>query len=532
MSSLTDNPCASFGSELAGILSDKARATDILRAVLNAGWRLDFVRSEGTSVPRYVATATVGHREAIIMSDDRMDRLLCMIAERIRTTENSPQAILGLAGRYRHMAKDAPLLDREALVAAADACEKASDAMAMVADRFEETEQPRILAVDISITPKTPAFILSYRLPIRASWSMPVDKGAFDDGPVPDEPDPSRNWCSATDALEWGEKNKDRLFWLAVKCKSGTDMRLVCHGEGWQIKETAKSSRDEGCLTTLYRGDKGIFNDPGYAGTFEKDEAARVVIDILRERVASQESEDDGSTAEDDPQALLGAEKKYRQLADEAEGRGDLVAADKLDHAANTCKVAAEATIAADKSSADAQTLKIIEKQRAVRRADNNGFDLNDYEDKDIFGSVQACAPQGGDLFYILYHSSIRPSEPRWWGAPPTEEDVDKFYPPNDDISFPNEEEALAWADKWRNEMLWHVIKEESGTKMVLEFHYGTYVLRETVPSGRLTNVKRQYRGKTKVSDNIDSVDPFSNRKDATRHAIDIVNKRKASQHQ
>ncbi len=44
MSDFTDT-CAPFATELSDILSDKARATDILRAVLNAGWKLNLFRS-------------------------------------------------------------------------------------------------------------------------------------------------------------------------------------------------------------------------------------------------------------------------------------------------------------------------------------------------------------------------------------------------------------------------------------------------------------------------------------------------------
>ena len=253
----------------------------------------------------------------------------------------------------------------------------------------------------------------------------------------------------------------------------------------------------------------------------------------------------DEVTEEDSPQAMLRAEKKYRQLADEAEGRGDLVVADDMDRAAEACKIATEATITADKLSVDTQnqaSMKIIEKQRAIRRNGNtfetSDYDkASDYEDKDIFGGVKATSHGGG--FLIIYYSPIQQSEPRWWGAPGewNASTDNGFYPPSDDNDshvFSTAEDALTWAERWRDEILWHVIKEESGTNMEREFTGGSYIIKETVPAGqydRSGDMKRRYRGKNGVFDNTDSIEGFENRAEAARAAIDIVNIRKASQY-
>lgn len=267
-------------------------------------------------------------------------------------------------------------------------------------------------------------------------------------------------------------------------------------------------------------------------------------------------------TAEDGPQSLYVFSEKYRKMADEAGGDGGLVGADEFDAAADACTLAAEAMAKANKVVAQAQaqaTLKVIEEQRAAR----GGRNVNDYDCKPACAEEPAEAKVasvidtlstknnqatgriwaeriGGKGFAVRYDAPIKGAETRGWGVP---EDPHTFNPPRKcqgDALFDDAETAIKWAERWRDEMLWLVIKEESGTNLELSLiggdtGRGSILLSETVPGDEYDRegiMVRRYRGPNGESSDADGVGGFKDRREAAKFAIALVEKRKESRYQ
>lgn len=140
MSSLTDNSCASFGSELTSVLSGKASAIDILRAILNTGWRIELI-AEAVNKYKATATALVEGCEPLVSSDKRLDKLLFNIAEQIGGTASGPQVLYELSNKYRNKGNwdwsDVNLTRPNELDVAADACACAAKAVAEADKMFD-----------------------------------------------------------------------------------------------------------------------------------------------------------------------------------------------------------------------------------------------------------------------------------------------------------------------------------------------------------------------------------------------------------
>lgn len=245
-------------------------------------------------------------------------------------------------------------------------------------------------------------------------------------------------------------------------------------------------------------------------------------------------------TEEDGPQSLYVFSEKYRRMADEAGGDGDLigVGADEFDAAADACTVAAEAMEKANKVVACARTqatLKVIEEQREAR----GGRYVNDYDTqpaKNERATGRIWAEQvGGEGFQALYDPPIKGAGTRGWATP---EDPNVFKPPIEcrgNALFDDAETAIKWAEKWRDKMLWLVIKEESGTSLELSTITGRILLTEMVPGDeydRGSVMVRRYRGPNGSSSDADSVEGFKYHKDAAKFAIALVEKRKESKYQ
>ena len=240
-------------------------------------------------------------------------------------------------------------------------------------------------------------------------------------------------------------------------------------------------------------------------------------------------------TEEDGPQSLYVFSEKYRKMADEAEGDGDL-GADEFDAAADACTVAAEAMVEANKVVAQAQAAtKVIEEQRTAC----GGRYVNDYDTqpaKNERATGRIWAEQiGGKGFAVNYDSPIKGALTRGWCMP---DDPNVFKPPSEcqrsDL-FDDAKTAIKWAEKWRDEMLWLVIKEESGTSLELSTITGRTLLAEMVPGDeydRGSVMVRRYRGPNGSSSDADGVEGFKYRKDAAKFAIALVEKRKESKYQ
>ena len=325
MSSLTDNSCATFGSELTSVLSGKASAIDILRAILNTGWRIELIAE---TVNKYKATATalVKGCEPLVSSDSRLDHLLFHIAKQIGKTASGPQTLYELSNKYRNMAtwdwSDSDLTRADEFDTAADACACAAkaiveaDKMLAIAQNHgsvpkndkSPTENLPSIHGEIEAVKYGDGFITSYQAPILRSkkrwWFRPkgdlfLPLGVF---PHPlsekevselaeiragDKTD-DRFFTNADSAISFAKICKNEILWYIIKEESGTDMSCTfANGPGVLLQEMVPF-KDR--IMRRYRGrDNNTSNDIDAVQAFDsRDDATRHAIAILDERIKNQ----------------------------------------------------------------------------------------------------------------------------------------------------------------------------------------------------------------------------------------------------